>query len=476
MSQLRYRGVSVIARSGRRFAPALLSAFVVLTAAMILHRSVERTRFHGDESGWIASGLYYSELVLTRDFSWEKWNCPGCSNWGSLNPPVGKLMVGIPLTMHSRAHASDIERDFRGYYNFDVPFEQNVAEGRVPSAPTLLRARRTSAALGVLCCLLIFYIAYRADSYWTAIAAAALLLMNALFVESASRAMTDVHYSTFLLLLCAASLFVLQARARTHVLWGSAVCGVLTGLSCSVKVTGVLIGGCYFLALTAYKFWIDGMGRVWLLSSLSFIGSSVVIIYALNPYYWPAPADMGVRAVVAEIRAVPDALGNKTLQSEDHFPHLSRLLAFPLLFRRWQAVMALQQSRLSANWNGSRSLAIHRELMFNNVSFRGETIFFLIGVVVCGIKIRDSLAERRVHPLAVPMMYFGVNYLFILFFLQLNWARYYLPTVIASRIIIAVGVVHVAALGIRMLRRAEGKSPPTRPHGQARMCRTATRA
>jgi 4-amino-4-deoxy-L-arabinose transferase-like glycosyltransferase len=445
-----------------RLLPALLMASVLVASAAVLFRSAQRVAFHGDESGWIASGLYYSDLVLSRDFTWEKWRCRDCYAWGSLNPQLGKLMIGLPLRISSSVFPSLPQDDFGGYYDFDRPFDQNVAQGRVPPVETLMRARRTSVVLGVLCCLLIFGIGYLCDSPWTAVSAAGLLLLNPLFLETASRVLTDIHYSTFLLSLCVVSVFLLKARRFQDVLVGSALCGLLAGLACSVKVTGIVVGGCYFLVIASYRYFVDGTGRLWFTSSLAIFGvSSILTIYASNPYYWPSAADFDTTALAAELRDVPAAIGNNRLQppTQDDFPHVSRLLAFPLLFLRWQKLMTAQQSRPSAAWNGNRAVALQKELFWRYVSFRWELPFLLIGVIVCAIKIVDSINERRVHPLAVPLVYFGVNYVFISLFMKLNWGRYYLPTVIAGRVLIAVGIVYVVRFGAGLIRQAASLRP-----------------
>jgi 4-amino-4-deoxy-L-arabinose transferase-like glycosyltransferase len=211
-----------------------------------------------------------------------------------------------------------------------------------------MRARRTSVVLGVLCCLLIFGIGYMCDSPWTAVAAAGLLLMNPLFIETASRALTDIHYNMFLLSLCVVSVLVLKARRFKDVLAGSALCGLLAGLACSVKVTGIVVGGCYFLVIASYTHFVGGTRRLWFISSLAiFRVSSVLTIYASNPYYWPSAADFDATALAAELRDVPAAIRNRRQEppTGDDFPHLSRLLAFPLLYLRWQKLMTAQQSR-----------------------------------------------------------------------------------------------------------------------------------
>lgn len=43
-------------------------------------------------------------------------------------------------------------------------------------------------------------------------------------------------------------------------------------------------------------------------------------------------------------------------------------------------------------------------------------------------------------PWSVPLLCFAVNYFVLLAFVDLNWDRYYLPTVIADRALVAAGI------------------------------------
>ena len=66
---------------------------VALLATIVLYRQAPLTPFDGDETGWISSGVYYTDLLLARDFAWEKWQCRACGPWGGLNMPLGKWLV-----------------------------------------------------------------------------------------------------------------------------------------------------------------------------------------------------------------------------------------------------------------------------------------------------------------------------------------------------------------------------------------------
>ncbi|HJX30661.1 MAG TPA: hypothetical protein VJ624_02290, partial [Thermodesulfobacteriota bacterium] len=99
--------------------------FIALLSSVILFSNRGKTPFHGDESGWISSGYYYTELLLRRDFDWQKWVCAPCGPWGSrLNPHLGQWLIGIPLVTLSPKG----ESTFFNLYNFKQSFPDNKKE------------------------------------------------------------------------------------------------------------------------------------------------------------------------------------------------------------------------------------------------------------------------------------------------------------------------------------------------------------
>jgi 4-amino-4-deoxy-L-arabinose transferase-like glycosyltransferase len=433
---------------------ALLAAGVTVTSAIVLFTSAETRQLHVDESGWVASGIYYSGLVLDGDLSWDHWRCSPCEPWGSLNPQLGKLMIGLPLRAYWSAFPSQREQPSDHDYAFGQSVEQNIAERRVPPHDTLTIARRASAVIGILCCLLVFGIGYVCDSWLTAIVAAVLLLSNQLFIDNASRAMTDVHYSVFLLALCFVSIALLRTRDTQRVRYVSALCGLLAGLSCSVKITGIVVGSAYFVVVAACKYLTGDIRKPWFISSvLLFAVCSTLTIYALNPFYWPGAAATDVKAVLAEGSALLSAVVHRTFDGatvEQSFPHLFRLSTFPALFLRWNRFMTNQLAQGEPVWRMNGLSEIHNALFAEHISVRAELIFLLIGIAICVFKLWNTSRERCVHECAAPLIYFGVNYVFILCFLKVNFDRYYLPTIIAGRVLVAMGIA-AAITGVMLL-------------------------
>ena len=425
------------------------AVLVCVVSGVVLFSRIERTKFHGDESGWISSGGHYADLLLRGEVDRDKWACSQCGNWGSLNMHLGKWLIGIPQMLDTQARG----RGFFNFYRFDTTLEENIREGRVPPRGILLRARSVSVAFGVLCCILVFAIGYFSFNTCVGLLASVLLMTNRLFVESATRAMTDVYYNFFLLSLCLAVILLSKNGLQGHVRKAALLCGIIAGLACSIKITGLVIGGCFFAAVVIREHVVHPSTKREVTRTLSVFGlGSLVVIYGLNPYFWPSPPAIVGTEIIRELEGLSEAAitGNlHTYADTNSHPQLSNLgsvLNFPRLFRRWEQTMAEQTRQESASWHGNRFLSFHKTLLFTYGSFPGDWIFLGIGAL-CYFREspwRRESASREIW--LITCLYFVVNYVFILLFMKLNWDRYYLPTVIADRLLVAGGL-YVTATG-----------------------------
>jgi hypothetical protein len=292
-----------------------LLGIISLLSSVILLENVEITEFHGDESAWISVGYYYADLLLKLDFEWGKWECDQCGNWASwLTVNLGKLLIGIPLRMNSQT----VDKWFFDFYYFDRTLEWNRSVGKVPSRNILLPARCHSVFFGTLSCIIVFAIGSCSSNRWIGVIATILLLANRLFVESATRAMTDVHYNLFLLSVCLATIPVLRPGNGKSVVLRCCLCGCLAGIAGSVKVSGVVLEGLFFLMVVVYESaLLKPRIRETLLYLTAFCFSAIVMIYVLNPYFWPSLRQSSGQALAREVVAFPrDDIGPQ-LQLED---------------------------------------------------------------------------------------------------------------------------------------------------------------
>lgn len=419
-------------------APATL---IGIAACLVLFTQAQRLEVNGDESGWISSAYYYTDLLLQFDLNREKWDCSSCGPWGSLNMPLGKWLFGFPLKLYSLRTGYQ----FSGYYAWGLSQEQNQAQGRVPPPDILLLARFVSVVFGVLCCLLLFAVGHLSANWWTGLLAAGLLLANDLFIRVVARALTDSFYIFFLLCGCLASIHFLRSAEKFRA--ASIICGVMAGLACSVKVSGLVVVGLLFLIVVAARLLTRKFSAAQARYGLvAFSGSAIAVAYLLNPFFWPSPQDFNLEALRLEVtsltqevsvaKQIPADLGDRYAQ----ITNLTRVLGLPRLFQRWQEALNQSEIQNSARWRGNRLLTLHQHLFFELTTFPLVWIFLAIGIGADSLAVYRAAREKIVTVRVVPWAFFLINYLTILVFLSSNFSKYYLYTVVGMSFIAATGI------------------------------------
>lgn len=412
--------------------------------------------FHGDESGWISAAYYYADLLLSGDFNREAWECTECVAWGSLNPQLGKLLTGIPLAV---LYDRDPEvAPFFNLYIFEESFQTNFEQGRVPPVPALQLARHVSIFFAGLTCVAAFAIMLTTADLAAGLLVVLALLGNQLFIHSATLALTDIHYNFFLITFLAPAIWFLVRPQRT--LAASALCGVFAGLATSVKVTGIAVAGIIFLSLTIYSFLLQQRSiKDSLKALLVFSVTGIGVTFLFNPVFWPSLAGIQGRAVLDEFRTLltqrprPDIPFTDTLAM--HYPQLGNLarpVEMARLVSRWNQLMSLQM-HIGLWENGSRLVTLNRTL----IEWMAPTLWLLlplaVGLVHSTRQVVQSLRAKQASLLVVPLAFFVANYVFIVVFLKLNWARYYLPTVIGGSLMMALGASYLLSQLIRFIKR-----------------------
>lgn len=466
--------------------PTQSKLFVIIFLALYVFASVnllshiEKNPIHTDEPGWVSSANYYTDLLLQGDFNHQKWECVQCFNWGSLNTHLGQWIIGAFL----KVVVPQQEPVFFKFYIHGVSLDENIKQGTIPPRQTLLAARSIPAIFGILCGILIFFIGYYAYNKWIGSLAALLLLGNPLFITLSTQAMTDVYYHFFLLCGCLSSLFLLKLHSDRKLLLVSGIYGSFVGLASSVKITGLVLAGLHFFLIILTIKLIYRLSLRNVIQYLAvFCSSALIIIYLLNPYFWPDFSDINTEQLIKEVKTLyseanPEALKTETLLDKypqlsdelyqkplidskvslqaaefmvmanlppmlEDYPQLSKLshpLEFPKLFIRWKNLMNIQLGYWPLGWKENRSNLNNDNLFIEYSTFPLEWCFLCIGMYFYGRKIVSAFLNGQAIESFSPFLYFVINYVFILAFMKLNWDRYYLPTIIAGKIIVAVGV------------------------------------
>jgi 4-amino-4-deoxy-L-arabinose transferase-like glycosyltransferase len=405
----------------------LLALLVGIVSFVVTRQRSRQVPPQGDEPGWITSGYYHTELVLQGDWRLQRWSNPELQSWGSKNMQLGKWLLGVPLEVYELRTG----RRFYGFYDFNRSLAENVQAGNIPPEDILAVARGVSCVFAAFTCVGIFLMGWYAQDEWTGLLAAALTLAVPPYAKWSATALTDGFYVCFLVWGALAGWLFLRAATGRSAWKLAALCGLLAGLACSVKITGIVVGGGVFAACLAYRWAVGGLKRrelAW--CALVFVCLSLVVTYGLNPYLWPTMKE----------------------------PAAVEWRRFPSMFLRWKHFMEEQKARGLAEWTENRWLQIHRELLVRLTPFGAEGPLVLGSLIWLGLRLRRSIRKREVDPWAVPAAFFLVNYLFILFFMVLAWHRYYLTTLVAMQVPVA-GVLVAAATWLARRRRLASGSP-----------------
>jgi len=448
----------------RSFYIILLLFLVLIASSAGLFYTLWNGDFHGDESGWISSGYYYTELLLNRDWDGEKWDCRPCSTWGSMTMNLAKWMIGIPVKFYQMRTG----RYFQGYYNFKSSLEDNIKQGLVPPRDILLIARITPAVFGVLCCLLIFFIGCLIYNEWAGLVAALLTIGNYLFITSSPRAMTDAYYNFFLLGICLSGILFIKATTQKNRITYTLLSAVFTGLACSIKITGIIVGFIFFSELNMYMFYL-GRHRLpqVLLLLTGFCLASLIVVYAMNPYFWPIVSYDRQAHLVLEKSPQSNAEKNISLNTilfdlKQRFSFMnSGFMKFPGMFSR------VRKNFMQSGpdwWGNNRFITLNKYLFFIYSTFWGSFIFSGMGIGWVLLRLIASIQIKKIDPCAVVLAYFLAHYLFIVAFMVVNWERYYIPTLLAGNILTALGIVQMAVWSysgtLRLFRYLENSACP----------------
>ena len=103
-----------------------------------------------------------------------------------------------------------------------------------------------------------------------------------------------------------------------------------------------------------------------------------------------------------------------------------------------------------------RLLAIQRSLFVGLASFPFDWILLIIGSAAAAGGAVKAWRQGQATPLVALLVFFVANYVFILFMIRLNWPRYYLPTAVAAKLLIAFGIITLCSQLVALVRRKTG--------------------
>ena len=423
--------------------------------------------FHPDESTQLYMSRDFSTVFLDRNPLVLAWS-PGQPQTPEtklrlLDAPLTRYVVGLGWRLRGYS-AADLNAD----WVWGAPWEANLAA--LPSPELLLAARTPLAVLGALSAVLLFWIGVDIGGVALGLAAALLLALDPLTLLHARRAMAEGLLVFFSLLAVWGALRLVHAceasrRSGWRLLAGGAGIGVLVGLAISAKQTELALLPAVLLLTTLALVWrlraasvepgassrrahgIPGRLAIASLVALSIVVATGLTFWLLNPVLLTDPwagAQQMIAARVELAAAQTDVNGraNPGLILANPAARVAaaagQLYWQPLSF--WDVPLYLDrlqppaQSYLAVVWH-----VLLRETPFSILLI----VFSLLGIALSAARlVRGGVgAATRAEQLLWLWTLFTLALLALS--IPLNWQRYYMPLLPASRLFAAIGLLAV---------------------------------
>lgn len=443
----------VIARTGviaavQRFTRLdwLLLALLAAISTAVLWPKLDETRFHRDEARWIGNSAILGEW---RDPFSDAWQDEGYRNQFNTidetvrrrsQPPVAMYLIGLGLLVQGQ----DLPE--LSYWIMTQDNEWNSANGAMPSEEQLLAARRIDLVVTILTVLIIYVIGRRLTNRLGGLIGALLFAIHPLVIDTGTRAWSDP-----LLTLTLALAAWLAIRLTDDPGWLNTVgFGMALGLGASTKLSPLLlaagIGAAGLLMVIVGDRMGDGVRRLGSRLAVSPVIAALTFVL-VYPYLWVSPIRNTWR--MFEFRSL-----SFDLQSESFPP--AAVADRTDAFRRLGHELSTRFSAIGqvSEWLGHSPESWLREL---------DLILATAGLLILiGLAFRQGI----VSPPTMTLVVIGGQSLLILLTIGVEYARYFLPIVLATTTLagVTIGIVITVfaelSNGLRLAGRLEVQSSP----------------
>lgn len=432
---------------------------ILLFAAFLSFRGIDREKYASDEALWILQGQKYWPLFSSGQWDRSEWD-DFDSSWGTPNPPVAKYLLGFGL---SAQNAPEWKWD----------------RGKPPPASVLSPARSCSAVAGLLGCAGILLIGLLSLSPRAALYSAFFLATSPTWIVASRHAMTDVYGATLAILAVVPFLVAMkevEGRGRAGIIlpW-IALSGILAGTAVGAKLNAASTPaalGLVLLTLFVRELVLRREARraaLLFLSGIIFAGTAVGTFLGTNPHLhedsWNRFSEMigwwtnmtESRVALAErttLRAfLPQNEGVRVFFGKLFFP--PKAISFLLLVPVAIAFVSRRPTRAHSPspahspsyghlpaWTLLLIAAVVIGLRPNQVMHPWLLWLGALGAVI-SLLLRAN--EERVRPLRLPtfaVLIWGVVSAFFVWRMTfIPWGRYYIPALPGLALLAGFGLV-----------------------------------
>lgn len=211
----------------------VVATLLFLLACWQFTSVIDDRPMHRDEARWIHRATYIRELLHPLSDYWDEktW----ISRGGTLDeryrlraqPPMGSYVMGLGFLLQGQA-LPDI-----GFWNMDRDDAWNLEQGNQPFAADVHTARRTSAIIGALTVVLVYFIASLLTNPVGGMIAGIFLTLHPLMIHLATFAGSDAVLGLSIVLAAVAA-----SRLADRPSWPRAILlGAILGLGASTKLS-----------------------------------------------------------------------------------------------------------------------------------------------------------------------------------------------------------------------------------------------
>ena len=430
-------------------------ALLCLLSAAALFQVSKASYFHVDESDWATESKYISGLLLGGDFDLQKWRSRS-TDFGELNPNLGKYIIGIPAYLQGLA-GPQVTYDWRYKLN------DNVKRGALPSRAEIMNWRAPVIIFGVVALLLVYHILlWLTGRSLIAFFGAFGVMLGQQFIFITTYLLMDIFYVCALLglVLWCKRLQGMESKGSCY-RWALAA-GALTAAGASVKIVATPVMAPLAAAMLAVWCWEHRAGWApWLKGMAIFTGTWAVLLYACSPQWWTDFMAIDRAALGEEIQQIRQegvdwdqylaARHDARQPYLDHYPQLTnvtRPLEYLVSFPRFEKTLA-RQIKNGPKYTGSRPLGVMGDLFVRkNGNWITPFVFplMLLGVVAAAARMGRGLKQGVVrYPEIALLLMAAALWAFLVATMPFPSGRFFAPGKVLVIIFAAYGL-HVLVL------------------------------
>ncbi|MFZ5844906.1 MAG: hypothetical protein ACOY0S_00365 [Patescibacteria group bacterium] len=397
---------------------AVFAIFLFGSLLASYSQDLRRDPFHIDEFEFVRRGIFFDLMFITKDFNHPEWFIP--ENY-PLQPKLGPYIYGGVLWL---VGVRDIKDQFRAYEAYKqgkttawhLWFRKEISQldPEIKSAAELVViGRRVSLGFTLMVFLLVFLLGWQVGGILCAAITVYLLAHNPLMFIYGRRAMTD----SFLIFFLFANLFLVmfyvrllkQAHRWSHLWLTSVLLGLTTAFAAAVKLTGILSYGFLLLQfgmlLAIYR---RGFPKIKILM-VNFLTATAVFLSVfifLHPFLYQDTALKIYTMFASRLRVAREY--------QSVYPGTA-------VYSRSQALSLITKRVLLPGGD------------YTNIKLPVvpvDLLLFVVGLFSLGRKVAFEFRKSQTISLELILLTWTVFIIgSLIFYLQNDWDRYYLPAV-----------------------------------------------